>query len=265
MVIWLVMPVHNERETVEPILTRVGEAVGCTVLVDDGSDDGTWEVLVRHAARQPDVVLLRHDRNHGMGAALHTGFAWVVREGQDGDVVVTMDADGQHRPTDIPALVGAVATGSSDVVIGRRAMGAYPWHKRIGNRGLTWLASQVSSHVFLDVECGFRAMRMTALRDILPFYAARRYGCSQEIAVLSALRGWRVRNDIPVEVPVYRSGARISDGWSNAWSALSAAWRVRTNRPARPWSDDLEPDGVARPSARGSGAGPDSEAGALGR
>lgn len=229
---------YNEARTIHAIVERALAVVDTVLLVDDGSRDGTDVLLAEFVRSRPRVVVLPHQANLGVSEATYTGFAYAVEQWRahridEQAVLITMDGDGQHVPEDIPVALALLEAGPADVVLGRRSLDNYPRFKKVGNRLLTWWASSLSRVHYSDVECGFRVMRMAVVADILPFYAATRYACCQEIAILTALRGWRIRNDWPVQVPIYRAGTRMSHGFNNAWSALRAAWRVRRGRPYR--------------------------------
>src|SRR5262249_44100774 len=129
----VVIPVYNERESLPPLLdelTRVLPSLGQPaeiVLVDDKSDDGTREWIREIATRRPGVRGVLLDRHEGQSAAFATGFAQAR-----GDILITMDADGQNDPADLPALVAALA--NADVVSGVRSTRQDTWRRRASSR-----------------------------------------------------------------------------------------------------------------------------------
>lgn len=229
-------PVYNEAETVLDILERAWPFADMLVVVDDGSTDGTRDLVGAWAQSRHGVVVLNHATNEGMSGALLTGFAYLsdlLEQGfLDGrDAVVTLDADGQHLPEEIPKAVRTFEAENLDVLLGRRDLSRYPWAKRVGNWGLTHWARLLTGFPYQDVECGFRLMRLDVLRATLPFFTGRRYGCAQEIAIITARLHFRISNDFRCTVAFYRKGARLRDGVNNLLMGLGAFLRVAFVRP----------------------------------
>jgi glycosyltransferase involved in cell wall biosynthesis len=227
----LVIPEFNEERTIIPVLEGAYPHVDLTIVVDDGSTDQSGALVRSWAAERPGVMLLTLRQNQGMSGALLAGFTYVLyllRHGElsPDDVVINIDADGQHIPAEIPLALTAMDVNQSDVVLGKRTLSGYPWFKLVGNWGLSLWASLLTGYRYHDVECGFRLMRLAVLADILPFFTGRRYGCAQELGVITALRGWRVDNRFPTQVSYYRPGARIRDGFTNLAMGFLAYLRV---------------------------------------
>jgi glycosyltransferase involved in cell wall biosynthesis len=133
-------------------VVRGARATGLpVVVVDDGSSDGSGELAARAGA-----LVLRHPANHGKGAALATAFAHAVR--QNAAAVLTMDADGQHDPAEIPRLVAAHAQAPHALVVGVRSFAPteMPRRSRIGNRISTWWISKFAGRPHSDTQSGFR-------------------------------------------------------------------------------------------------------------
>jgi glycosyltransferase involved in cell wall biosynthesis len=155
-----VIPAYNEESTLPEILESVAPSVDRIIVVDDGSSDGTSRVALRHEA-----LVVRHWVNRGLGAALGTGFAAALA--QDADVILTLDADGQHNPQEIPNFVQAIEDGA-DVVIGSRLLDprGMPKRRQIAN----WLGNLVTFVLFgawvTDSQSGYRAFRREALQRI---------------------------------------------------------------------------------------------------
>jgi len=150
----IVIPAYNEAEVIADVIEEV-QAAGAyqIIVVDDGSRDNTYDT----AASYPGIIALRHKINRGKGAATKTGIVAANRLGAD--MVVTMDGDGQHDPTDIEALIRPIVDGSCDVVLGTRpkVKGEMPVIKIIANKIgnlVTWLLYGL--HVS-DSQSGFRA------------------------------------------------------------------------------------------------------------
>ncbi|MCL5115559.1 MAG: glycosyltransferase family 2 protein [Firmicutes bacterium] len=231
----LILPVYNESITILDVLAQSDPFVDQILVIDDGSRDSTRQLLANYAASHPKLFFVSHRTNRGVSGALLTGFL-ILQEGvQAGrinplDIVITMDSDGQHDASDIPALTAPIRDESADLVIGERTFDMYPWFKKLGNWGLSRWASAWAGTPYRDAECGFRAMTMRVVMDILLFFNPTQYGFAQEMSVITARRGWRVQNDVPIHILRYRSGAKIKHGFNNAWSAVRAWHRVTYNR-----------------------------------
>ncbi len=227
----LVIPQFNEERTILDVLERAYPYADLIVVVDDGSTDNSGSLVREWSADHPNVVLLALRENQGMSGALLTGFAYVLgllRQGllAKDDIVVNIDADGQHLPEEIPQAMAAMAGKRVDVLLGRRDLTGYPWFKLIGNWGLSVWASLLSGYRYYDVECGFRLMRVEVVADLLQYFLGRRYGCAQEIGIITARRGWKVDNRFPTRILYYRPGARVRDGVTNLRMGFMAFVRV---------------------------------------
>lgn len=231
----LVIPEFNESRTILAVLERALPHVDRIVVVDDGSTDDSGQLIREFAAAHPQLVLLAHRHNQGMSGALLTGFAYAWHLLHWGwlaptDWIVTIDADGQHRPEEIPDLIVAAVDREADVLLTRRDFRGYPRYKRVGNWGLSLWASWLSGHRYHDVECGFRAFRAEVLTDLIRYFTGRRYGCAQEIGIITARLGWQIDNTLPTDITYYRPGARVRDGVINLWMGFLAWWRVSWQR-----------------------------------
>lgn len=227
----IVIPEYNEAKTILQVMDDAYRYADLLVVVDDGSRDKSAEVVRAYSATHTRVHLLCHAQNQGVSGALLTGFSYVAELYRDGylcpdDVVVTIDADGQHVPAEIPALALTLTTQHYDVVLGRRDMAKYPPVKRFGNWVLSLWASILSGYRYHDAECGFRAMRVDVVDDLLAYFTGRRYGCCQEIAIITARRGFRISNSFPTSIAYYRLGARVRDGFNNLAMGLLSFLRV---------------------------------------
>ncbi len=206
----VVIPVYNERGTVAELVRRVQQVPIAKeiLLVDDGSTDSTPAVLAT-LAEQPDVRLIRHERNQGKGAALRTGFAAAT-----GDVVIVQDADLEYDPAEYPRLLQPIVDGRADVVYGSRFSGNVArihlfWH-RVAN-GLLTFASNVFTNLNLsDIESCYKVFRREVVQGMT--LRENRFGIEPELTAKIARGRWRV-----YEMPISYSGRDYSEGKKIGW------------------------------------------------
>jgi len=222
----VLIPVYNERSSIELLLKRVEAAPyeKEIILVDDGSTDGTREVLEQLArAHRDQVQIFLHPKNRGKGAAIRTAIEHVT-----GDIVIIQDADLEYDPQDYPALLGPILEGHADVVFGNRFHGGphrvlYFWHY-IGNRLLTNLCNMMTNLNLSDMEVGYKTFRAEVLQRLR--LKSDRFGIEPELTVKVAKLGCRV-----YEVPIayhgrtYAEGKKI--GWKDGFAALYYILRFR--------------------------------------
>lgn len=183
----VVIPVFNERESLRPLvdeLLPVVRALGRTVqvlFVDDGSTDGSREILAELAAGEPEIAAVFQRRNFGKGAALMAGFRHATGAG-----IITMDADLQDDPAEIPALVARLETGA-DLVSGWKADRRDPWTKRLASKVFNGVTARASGLKLHDLNCGLKAYRAEVVRNLSLSGDLYRY-----IPVMAAAEGFRV-------------------------------------------------------------------------
>lgn len=220
----IVIPVYNEEKTLAEIIRRVQSVdVGMEkelVVVDDGSTDGSREILRSLQKENPDWIFIFHERNMGKGASLRDGFALAT-----GDIIIVQDADLEYDPADYPALLKPIREGHADVVYGSRFLGGGPhrvaffWHY-VGNRILTTLSNMMTDLNLTDMEVCYKAFRKEVLKSIS--LRENRFGFEVEITAKVARGGWRV-----YEVPVSYYGRSYADGKKITWrDGLWALWCI---------------------------------------
>lgn len=160
----IAVPVHNERKYVERVLDRIARFWPEILVVDDGSTDGTGELL----AARSDIRLIRQPRNHGYGQSLIDAFAFADRAGYDW--VITMDCDEQHEPEMIPQFIQQIKTDQWDIISGSRYLNPRdnddlpPNDRRVVNVTITSILNDVFHLGLTDAFCGFKAHRVSSLR-----------------------------------------------------------------------------------------------------
>jgi dolichol-phosphate mannosyltransferase len=203
----VVIPVYNEAGTLEQLHRELSDVAAAQaydlqiVMVDDGSRDGSWDVIEQLADRDPRVLGIRLRRNFGKAAALSAGFDAVA-----GETIVTMDADLQDSPAEIPTLLARLNQGL-DVVSGWKRTRHDPWHKRYPSKVFNALVSKLTGVRLHDHNCGLKAFRRDVIHEIRLYGELHRF-----VPVLAAARGFSV-GEVPVEHRPRRSG-KSKYGWS---------------------------------------------------
>lgn len=195
---WLAaLPVFNEVSSVVEILEEVKRYANDVLVVDDGSTDGTHEIL----ADFPGITSIRHEKNVGYGGALKSAFRYAIDRGFN--TIVTLDCDGQHQPKRLPRFV--VAAEQADIVSGSRYLKEYeddnapPPERLFINRRITRDLNQRFGLSITDAFCGFKAYRTECLKQIEPKITDLGYAMPLQVWIEAALLGLKV-----IEIPVPR-------------------------------------------------------------
>jgi len=251
----IVIPVYNERENLTALVEEI-DAVARRfgwiyelLLVNDGSDDGSAEMIDTLVLHRPEIRGLHHDRNHGQSAAFASGFAHAR-----GQRIVTLDADGQNDPADIPAMIDLLA--EYDLAVGYRV-------ERVDGsvrRAASWIANRIRDRVtgdrVIDSGCSLKAYRAAAVRDLLGYAGMHRF-----LPTLARARGLSC-----VEHPVRHRPRRhgrsrygiLRRAWVGFADLLAVRWMLRrklrhvvvresgTIEPARAWRSNRRARSQAR-------------------
>ena len=224
-----IVPAHNEAPTVGEVLDRI-HALPLEVqivAVDDGSTDGTGEVIERWSREHGNVVVIRSD-HRGKGAAIRAAIPHV-----DGEIVVIQDADMEYDPADVPALIEPIERGVADVVFGSRLLGGRPqraylfWHL-LGNRFLSLLTNVLYNTTISDMETGYKAFRSEVLRSL----DLRQSDFAIEPEITSKVCRQKLRiYELPIAYygRTYDEGKKITwrDGFKAVWVLFSTRVRGR--------------------------------------
>jgi glycosyltransferase involved in cell wall biosynthesis len=213
----IVIPVYNEKNTIEKIIGRV-QSVNLELdkeilLVDDGSTDGTQEILRK--LETDEVKIFIHEKNQGKGKALQTGFSKA-----SGDFVIIQDADLEYDPKEYPQLLAPLLDGRADAVYGSRFLGGphrvlFFWHY-LGNKMLTTFSNMLSNLNLTDMETCYKVFRKEILDKIT--LKSKRFGIEPEITLKLAKLKCRI-----YEVPISYSGRDYSEGKKIGWKDGVAA------------------------------------------
>ncbi len=203
----VVMPCYNERETIRDIVALVlSQPFDIELLiVDDGSKDGTRDILAELAVQYPQVRVLLQEKNQGKGAALRRGFQEAT-----GDLVLVQDADLEYDPSDYLRLVEPIVSGKADVVYGSRFAGQshrvlYFWHS-VGNKALTLASNMATDLNLTDMETCYKVFKREVIQSLQ--LEEDRFGFEPEVtAKLAARRDVRI-----FEVPISYNGRTYDEG-----------------------------------------------------
>jgi dolichol-phosphate mannosyltransferase len=212
---WLsvVVPVFDEEPNLGPLVAEVAAALAGLdyelLVVDDGSRDDSVATLLRLAASEPRLRVLRHDRNYGQSAALLTGFA-----AARAPLVATLDGDGQNDPADLPRLLARLEEGW-DVVSGVRQRRQDGWVRRVSSRLANGVRRRVLADGVTDVGCSLKVYRSEVLRRLPPFRGLHRF-----LPALAQLEGARV-TELPVAHRPRRHGASKYGIGNRLWRGIA--------------------------------------------
>lgn len=216
----VVIPVHNEKKTLDELISRV-EAVNLEkeiIIVDDASTDGTRQLLKKYEEREKFKVIYQQ-KNTGKGSALRVGF-----DKAEGEIIIVQDADLEYDPTDYPELLKPILDGRADVVYGSRFLGGphrvfFFWHY-VGNKILTTLSNMCTNLCLTDMETGYKVFRRTVLDAFT--LKSNRFGFEPEFTCKVALNKFRI-----YEVPISYSGRDYEDGKKIGWKdGVAALWFI---------------------------------------
>ena len=208
----VIIPCYNEIDSLEQLLSKVKEAPVQDkeiILVDDGSNDGTTDLIKNRLAGEIDKVIY-HEKNMGKGAAIRSGVA-----GVSGDMVLIQDADLEYDPMEYPRLIGPITDGQADVVYGSRFLGEGPhrvhmfWHY-VGNKLLTLFSNMFSNLNLTDMETCYKVFKTEIIKELN--IEERGFGIEPELTVKLGRKRCRI-----YEVGISYYGRSYSEGKKITW------------------------------------------------
>ena len=219
----IIIPVFNEKNTILEILKRVEEVdlkniEKEIIIVDDGSIDGTKDILKKLEAR---YKIFYHKKNQGKGAAVRQGFN-LAR----GDILLIQDADLEYNPQNYFNLITPILSGAAEVVYGSRFKESNFRHfsllYNIGNKSLTFISNLLTGFNLTDMETGFKVFKKEVIQKILPYLTSERFGIEQELTVQISKKKYRIQEVkllYPGQIRTHKQGKKINwkDGVAAIW------------------------------------------------
>ena len=216
----ILMPVFNEKQTLLEIVDAV-MAVDINkelIIVDDGSTDGTVDILTEKIEGREGVRVFYHEKNRGKGAAIRTGKQYI-----EGDIAIIQDADLEYDPKDYPTLINPILEKKADVVYGSRFLGprrAFLYWHYLGNRFLTFVTNVLYNTMLTDMETCYKAFRADILKNIT--IRSNRFDFEPEITAKVFKQGYKV-----FEVPIFYAGRDFAEGKKITWrDGFRALWTI---------------------------------------
>jgi len=207
----VVVPAYNEQALIGRVIETMPDCVDRIVVVDDGSRDGTTDVVRRYMPQMGErLLLIQHETNQGVGGAIATGYKWC--RDHEVDVAVVMAGDAQMEPANLPDLLAPVVAGEVDYAKGNRLFTGDAWNqiprvRYLGNSAMSLLTKIASGYWHVaDSQSGYTAINLKALKTIDWDQMYKRYGQPNDLLVRLNVYNFRVR-DVPV-TPVYNIGEK---------------------------------------------------------
>ena len=212
MKITIGIPAFNEEKNIAKIITRLKKITNSIIVCDDGSSDMTSEI-----ANNLGVIVVKHEKNTGYGAAINTIFQRA--KDIEAEILVTFDADGQHRVEDIGEVINPIQENIADIVIGSRFLqknDQVPGYRKIGIKAITKVTNASINQKLTDSQSGFRAYNKKVLQNIFP--SDKGMGISTEILIKASQKNFRI-TEVPVTI-LYEGDTSVHNPVSHGTSVI---------------------------------------------
>jgi glycosyltransferase involved in cell wall biosynthesis len=185
-----IIPVYNGEEQIKSLIRRTRKYVDDLVVVDDGSTDKTAKI-----AEKEKAIVIRHEKNRGKGASLQTGIDYIL--GRDYELVIMMDADGQHRPEEIPKFIRHYKKTQAPVIVGNRMKNPQnmPLIRKLTNRVMSAMLSKICGQSIPDSQCGYKLISKGVFEEIKLLYS--NYEIESEILIRASRKGFKI-DSVPI-------------------------------------------------------------------
>jgi len=209
-----VIAAFNEEKRIGKVIRNAKKYVDKIIVVDDGSGDKTAKI-----SKKAGASVIRYEDNRGKGYATKLGLRKAISIKPD--IIILLDADGQHNPIYIPQFINAIEDGA-DYAYGKRDLSRYPFNRKIGNFGLTLLTNIICPTGILDTECGYRALSLKSAKKMN--LKADNYGVEMDFAYSIWKNKLKIKK-IKIVVPVFHSKSAIKRGFENFFYLLKRRFR----------------------------------------
>lgn len=229
-----IIPVYNEQQTILNVLENTDFYVDLIIVANDGSTDASSEKITEWVGSHDNTYYLNMNENKGVATAIGMGFYLVchlINLGliSEEDLVINIDADGQHEPKEMVNLVHRLLENNCDLVSARRNFSLYPFCKILGNRLLSLFTSFLTGRNYSDVECGYKVLRAGIVPDIMQYYTGYKYSWCQELVIITGLLGHKIDNEYNTSIRYYRSGTKLKDAFTNLLFGFISFLKVKLN------------------------------------
>ncbi|MCL5986667.1 MAG: glycosyltransferase family 2 protein [Actinobacteria bacterium] len=235
------LPVYNEEKAIASVLERSRKSgIDFFIIVNDGSRDSSESIILDWIKKYNNSLLISFSKNQGIAKAKELGMSVVCKLLSKGfikpyDVIVKYDTDGQHRPEYIPELLKYMREKDLDFLLTRRDFSKYPFSKKIGNMGISFIATLLTGKLFYDSMSGLKLIKASLIPQILSYYSGYRYAAAQEISMIPAYLKYKIDNRYPIEIDFYKKGASIRDGFSVFRMSVKVFLRYIFKRSEEPY------------------------------
>lgn len=230
-----IVPVYNEAKTVVDVLDRLEGFVDDILIINDGSRDESESVIMAWLSRGHKGEFVTFAKNQGYATVIMTSYELMedrLRDNEldEDDIIVTIDADGQHRPDDIPRLISYMTEKDLDGVRARRRLDEYPKLKQVGNKVISLLLSPLAGQQLYDALSGYWLLRARTLPPLLDYVTGYRYSTAPEISIILPRLGFKMSDSFYVDSPFPRSNTLWRDVAIDLALGVTALAKVEFNR-----------------------------------